>query len=111
MDNCLSIFLTGKYPSGQSLRTEPFVVEAQPTQKTMAGGDPSLARTPIPTSAGAAPITYYKRTLRVFDVAKQSLIWEKRIMVKTPSDLQESLLSIWMAHEATNALEQSGLLP
>jgi hypothetical protein len=111
LDSCLSIFLTGKYPSGMSLRSEPFVVEAQPTVGQRTAGEISTSRTPFPTNAAAAPVTYYKRTLRVFDVPTQTLFWEKKIMLKMPRDLQESGQTSWIARETAKMLEQSGLLP
>ena len=111
MDSCLSIFLTGAYPSGMSLRSEPFVVEVQPTQRPQAGANYGTSRTPMGSAPGAAPVTYYKRTIRLFDVSQQTLFWEKKIMVKMPAELNESLQTTWIAHQTLKTLEQAGLLP
>jgi hypothetical protein len=111
MDTCLSIFLTNQYPSGMSLRSEPFVVDAQPTLQRAVGGSMGTPRTPIAVNAAASPVTYYKRTLRLFDVADRTLFWEKKIMLKMPADLRESGQSAWVARETTKTLEQSGVLP
>lgn len=110
MDSCLSIYLTNTYPSGVSLRSEPFIVQAQPTVRPSTTSGLDGSRTPIPTTSAAAPVVYYKRMIRLFDVPKHALFWEKRIMLKMPSELRESGQTSWIADETAKTLDQSGLL-
>lgn len=108
MDECLSSFLSGNYPTGEPLDVYPVTADAP---VTATGGGSGSLRSPIPSNAAAAPMTIYKGTLRFFDTATQELIWEGRVHSKMPAEMRSGIQIKVLAHDIRQAIEKSDLLP
>ncbi len=109
MENCLAIFLTGTYPSGEPLEVDPVIAETLPAQP--AGEAGSTLKEPMPTNPAAASLMVYKGTLRFFDTATERVLWEGVVHVKMPSDMRTGFQTKRVSHEIIKAVKKSGLLP
>lgn len=109
MENCLTIFLTGTYPSGEPLEVDPVV--AEPIAAQPEGETGSSLKAPIPTNPAAASVGVYKGTLRFFDVASEGVLWEGSIHLRMPRDLRTGFQTKLFSREVIKAVQKSGLLP
>ncbi len=107
MQNCLSIYLTGNYPSGEPLELDPVIAETAPVG---VGTNLGSQRTPIPTNPTAVPLTVYKGTLRAFDTGTGNVIWNGNVHAKMPEDIRSRWESKLLTLSVIEAIEKSGLL-
>ncbi len=93
IEDCLTAYASGVFPSGDPLAVNPFDEEHAATvdaQRTTRG--------PIPGNTGETPYVVQKSLLRWFDVATRKLGWQGFVEVRMPDNLRTSSRTPLIVH-------------